>query len=195
MVQDFLDWAQIRQGKFRKNVTRFDIRELVNKVMAIQQQKAEEIGIQLKAVFVNIEELGPDSPAHMHSPFVLTDEKRVMQVILGLQSNALKFTKRGSITIKVAIEQPDLEKADRFLAVEVQDTGVGIPAEDRGKLFKLFGFIENRNSVMNKNGIGLGLSIAKSIVTQFGGSIELKESVPAPLPNQGSVFKFTFKLE
>jgi signal transduction histidine kinase len=83
---------------------------------------------------------------------------------------------------------------DKFLVIDVADTGVGIPEEDMHKLFKLFGFIENKNSAMNKNGIGLGLTIVKSIVEQFSGTITCK-SIPEPNANHGSVFTFSFKLQ
>jgi signal transduction histidine kinase len=88
----------------------------------------------------------------------------MMQVLLCLQSNALKFTKNGSVTIYVEILKIDLKK---FLKISVVDTGIGIKQEDQSKLFKLFGFINNENKQLNKNGIGLGLMIAKQIVNQY----------------------------
>ena len=66
------------------------------------------------------------------------DEQRVMQVLLCLQSNALKFTQRGEVSIKVQIVDEILGK---FLKIQVADTGSGIPKEDHDKLFKLFGFV------------------------------------------------------
>jgi signal transduction histidine kinase len=96
------------------------------------------------------------------SPMVVTDPYRVMQVLLCLQSNALKFTKRGYVRISVSIvNQHHRRKVVKFLRINVRDSGVGIPEEDQDKLFKLFGFIENKNSAMNSKGIGLGLVIAK----------------------------------
>eukprot|EP00356_Strombidium_inclinatum_P008678 CAMPEP_0170507220 /NCGR_PEP_ID=MMETSP0208-20121228/58072_1 /TAXON_ID=197538 /ORGANISM="Strombidium inclinatum, Strain S3" /LENGTH=75 /DNA_ID=CAMNT_0010789261 /DNA_START=1 /DNA_END=225 /DNA_ORIENTATION=- len=75
-----------------------------------------------------------------------------MQVLLNLQSNALKFTKHGSVTIGCEFET----KGDTdFLRVKVTDTGIGIPYADQGKLFKLFGFVESTEQ-MNKSGVGLG---------------------------------------
>lgn len=110
-----------------------------------------------------------------------TDEKRVMQVLLCLQSNALKFTRKGSVTIEVCIE-------NHFLKISVIDTGIGIPLEDQEKLFKLFGFVQS-TSHLNKNGIGLGLVIADQIVAQFEGSISFKST-----PGVGSIFTYTMKL-
>ena len=79
-----------------------------------------------------------------------------MQVILGLQSNALKFTQKGKIEIVVSIKIIEKEK---YLQIEVKDTGIGIDDKDKSKLFKLFGFLEDKQLV-NTNGVGLGLVIA-----------------------------------
>jgi len=80
-----------------------------------------------------------------------------MQVLLNLQSNALKFTKKGSVKVRVEIIE---EESGRFVKISVEDTGVGIPYEDQDKLFKLFGFIQSTQH-HNVNGIGLGLVISE----------------------------------
>ena len=73
---------------------------------------------------------------------IRTDESRIMQVLLGLQSNALKFTKKGFVKVRaVIIEDNNCENEDRFLKISVEDTGIGISDENQKKLFKLFGFI------------------------------------------------------
>jgi signal transduction histidine kinase len=78
-----------------------------------------------------------------------------MQVLLCLQSNALKFTKDGEVEIIVEVE-------DEYLNVSVRDSGIGISEENQSKLFKLFGFLKDSQQ-MNKNGVGLGLVISKQI--------------------------------
>jgi signal transduction histidine kinase len=83
-----------------------------------------------------------------------------MQVLLGLQSNALKFTMKGKIEIKVEIiEEMKRGVSEHFLQISVIDTGIGISKIDQNKLFKLFGFIKDQYQ-MNTNGIGLGLVIS-----------------------------------
>jgi signal transduction histidine kinase len=104
---------------------------------------------------------------------------------LGLQSNALKFTKEGKIEIQVEIIYKDLEE---YLQIQVIDTGVGLPYKDQDKLFKLFGFIQE-TSKMNSKGIGLGLVISDQIVSKFEGNITFSS-----VPGNGSIFKFCFKL-
>ena len=83
-----------------------------------------------------------------------------MQVLLSLQSNAIKFTQQGQVKTIVEIVQDDLK--NQFLKISVTDTGIGIPKQDHNKLFKLFGFVKD-NQKMNINGIGLGLMIAQKI--------------------------------
>ena len=70
------------------------------------------------------------------------DEQRIQQVLLTLQSNAIKFTLRGRITIKGEIK---VNEGDSFLELSVIDTGVGIKNEDKEKLFKMFGYIQDSN--------------------------------------------------
>ena len=89
-----------------------------------------------------------------------TDAQRVMQVLLCLQSNALKFTKDGEVEIIVNIEKNKEE--ENFLSISVRDTGIGISKENQSKLFQLFGFLSD-SVQMNKQGVGLGLVIAKQI--------------------------------
>ena len=86
-------------------------------------------------------------------------------MLLNLQSNALKFTDKGKVTIKA-------ESDERKLKISVIDTGIGIKEEDQTQLFKMFGYIEDSNQ-MNIHGIGLGLNLSKTIVEQFGGKLEV----------------------
>ena len=104
IVQDLLDYAQIKSGKFRKNISTFNIKQSIEKIMCIQRKSAEQKGIKFEAVYINICENEYDyESSTKFSPMVRTDEQRVMQVLLGLQSNALKFTQKGSVTVKVQI--------------------------------------------------------------------------------------------
>jgi len=81
----------------------------------------------------------------------------MMQILLNLQSNALKFTERGKVEIQVSIITDDLDT--KFLKVDVIDTGIGIKEQDKNKLFRLFGFVQDAKQ-MNTSGIGLGLVIS-----------------------------------
>ena len=154
--------------------------------MLIQRRQAESQKIQFYATFVNIrDENTREIDSSGYSPVVLADEQRVMQVLLGLQSNALKFTDKGKVEVRVSIEKKGRAK---YLLLEVIDTGQGIPYEDQNKLFKLFGFLQSGQK-KNKNGVGLGLAISKMIVEQYEGMISLESE-----PGVGSNFFFRVKL-
>ena len=103
-------------------------------------------------------------------------------MILNFQSNAIKFTEFGKVTIITSIE-------DRVLRVQVKDTGTGISEENQKKLFKLFGFISDTQD-KNVNGIGLGLMITQQLVQQFNGKIGVDSK-----PGMGSVFYFELNLQ
>jgi signal transduction histidine kinase len=114
-----------------------------------------------------------------------TDKQRVMQVLLCLQSNALKFTHDGSVEIIVEIRQIF---DDMHLFITVKDTGIGISTENQSKLFKFFGFLKESEE-MNTSGVGLGLVISRQIARQFDGDISVESQ-----PGIGSEFTFSFKL-
>jgi signal transduction histidine kinase len=99
----------------------------------------------------------------------------------------LKFTEHGKVETTIEIIQKNGN--EKFLKISVEDTGVGIPLENHDKLFKLFGFVQDKKE-LNVNGIGLGLMISKSIVENFGGKISFESQ-----EGKGSIFMFTFKLE
>jgi len=111
---------------------------------------------------------------------IWTDKMRYRQIITNLISNALKYTLKGGITVKIKYSF-----SSNILKTAVKDTGVGIKKEDQDKLFNLFGKLNN-NSQMNPNGVGLGLTICKKLSQLLGGDIILKS-----VPGKGSIFKFT----
>mmetsp|Transcript_1030 Transcript_1030/g.1236 ORF Transcript_1030/g.1236 Transcript_1030/m.1236 type:complete len:132 (+) Transcript_1030:795-1190(+) len=128
LVQDFLDYSQIKSGNFRKNIKGFNIRKTIEKVMSIQRRKAESLKLNFFASFENIgKQNTPIQKDGRHSPIVFTDEQRVMQVLLNLQSNALKFTQNGEVRLLVRIVD---EGSKKLLKIKVADTGVGIAKSD-----------------------------------------------------------------
>ena len=147
--------------------------------MQIQEPKAKVKDIRFYSSFEGILE---GKGSHV----ICCDEQRIMQVLLGLQTNALKFTQTGKVETRVEIKEILQEQ---FLKISVIDTGVGIAKEDHRKLFKLFGFVKDHNQ-LNVNGIGLGLVISKSICDQFDGDITFESE-----KGKGSTFSFTFKLQ
>ena len=93
-----MDFAQLKTGKFRKNIKTFNLKDSVEKVMCIQRMKAKAQNIEFEVVFEN-----------MPNTFICTDEDRLMQVLLGLQSNALKFTSKGFVNFVVKVVEEEQE--------------------------------------------------------------------------------------
>lgn len=114
-------------------------------------------------------------------PRVIGDVRRFQQIMINLVKNALKFTTKGSITIKASYCDEE-----NFLLVHVCDTGVGISQADIPKLFTRFGKLQ-RTALMNSTGIGLGLTIVKQIVESAKGEIEVRSDGVG----QGSTFLFS----
>lgn len=93
MINDLLDYAQIKAGKFRKNIKLFNIRDAVNSVVSMMKQKAIELKLSIDVDFENIsDEQELDSEIGLSSPLIRTDDNRVKQVLLNLLANSLKFT-------------------------------------------------------------------------------------------------------
>ena len=115
---------------------------------------------------------------------LIGDDRRFKQVLINLVKNAVKFTNHGQISIRYWYNY-DKEK----LHVEVQDTGVGIAADDIPKLFNKFGVLA-RTAGVNHEGIGLGLTIVRQIVQQAKGKV----SVRSDGLGKGSVFSFSMKM-
>ena len=80
-----------------------------------------------------------------YSPIIRTDSQRIMQVLLGLQSNALKFTQEGHVKIIVRMIEGNIINPQQKIEICIEDTGIGISKKNQDKLFKLFGFIQDSN--------------------------------------------------
>ncbi len=192
ILNDILDLSKIDAGKLQIDRSLFDFYQIIQDVITMTTFRAREKGLQLVADYP------PDIPRHL-----VADSGRVRQVLLNLVSNALKFTSRGSVTIRVAkvtsrgplsglhpTGSCSWKTADgpTFLLVQVVDTGIGIPKEQQGQLFNKF--TQADASIARKfGGTGLGLSISKRLIELMGGWVGLESEL-----NQGSTFWFTLPL-
>jgi len=120
-------------------------------------------------------ELSADVPGHVH---VRSDRVRIGRILANLIDNALKFTERGSVRVVV-------ESAGEGVEVHVIDTGIGIAAEDRDRLFDEFFQVHNHERDRTK-GFGLGLSIARGLARQLGGDLGVESA-----PGAGSRFSLS----
>lgn len=173
IVNDMLDSYMLKTGKFCKIEEQFSFQDNVIEVFEMfqVQTKAKQIGFTLAFC--------EDMPTE-----VVTDSRRYKQVIINLLSNALKFTMKGGIQIRISF---DREK--EIITTHVSDTGVGISKNEQIKLFKLFGKLES-SSAQNKTGIGLGLNISKRIVSEFEGEFSCDSQV-----GHGTTFTYTWKVK
>jgi PAS domain S-box-containing protein len=169
LINDLLDFAKIRAGRFEISPREMDYGPLVDEVVAGMGPLAQEKRLSLDAAI--------EVPLK-----VSVDPQRIVQVLTNLVSNSLKFTPPGGrILIKAFVE-------DNQLVTEVRDTGIGIESADLPQLFTPFKQLEA--GLAQKAGTGLGLSICKGIVEAHGGKI----SAESPGLGKGSVFRFTLPL-
>ncbi len=175
VLNDILDFSKIEAGKLAFESVPFDVRECAEGVATLMAGRAAEKGIEL---VVDVPETIPDR--------VVGDPGRVRQVLLNLLGNAVKFTERGEVALRVrVVEQGEGEAALRF---EVRDTGVGISAAALDHLFDAFSQ-EDASTTRRFGGTGLGLAISQRLVTGMGGTIEV-----ASVQGEGATFGFTLRL-
>eukprot|EP00347_Sterkiella_histriomuscorum_P012729 403367440 len=172
LVNDLLDFTQIKNGKFTKNELKVNIKDTVQIALDIVRLAIQEKGLNLEYKFSD------NIPSEL-----ITDSQRINQVLLNLLQNALKFTPKG--VIKVSI---DYNEFNHQLSFQVSDQGCGIKSDDKKKLFTLFGKLE-ATAKINTSGIGLGLNICKKIVELLGGDINVEDNQDGP----GSTFTFTIQ--
>ena len=168
LVSCFLDIAKIESGTMQFKSESVDLAELIVHAVSVYQSNAESHDILLI------------SETHDDLPVILGDKDRIAQVFSNLLGNAVKFTPEGG---KITIGARMFERS--FIKIFVRDTGPGIPAEYREKIFKKFGRVEGE-SVRKKRGSGLGLTICKEIVENHGGRIWVESKV-----GKGSTFYLT----
>jgi signal transduction histidine kinase/DNA-binding response OmpR family regulator/HAMP domain-containing protein len=180
LITDILDLSKIESGTMVVEPGEVHFTELREYVSKTFRHVADGKGLEL-----NID-LDPDLPA-----ILTTDLRRLQQVLKNLLSNALKFTDKGSVTLRMRRatrgwrpNHPVLDNANTVIAFSVQDTGIGIPAEKQKIIFEAFQQADGTTS-RKYGGTGLGLSISREIARLLGGEIGLES-----IPGAGSTFTF-----
>ncbi|HSD16168.1 MAG TPA: ATP-binding protein [Thermomonas sp.] len=163
LVEDVLDISAIEAGKLKLKLEPFDLRELVEQIELLLRPDAR--ARQLDYVVV----IGADVPVALRG-----DAGHLRQVLVNLLSNALKFTPSGEVRLVVEAVAPPSDERQR-LRFTVSDTGIGIPASARAKLFEAFEQADNSLS-RRHGGTGLGTTIAKGLTEAMGGSIGFESS-------------------
>jgi PAS domain S-box-containing protein len=172
-INNLLGQAQIEAGKVVLRIESFTPEELLEAIRTTTTILAQTEGLEL------LTDVAPDMPATLSG-----DLYWLQQILANLVSNAIKFTERG--TIRVYIYQAD----EAFWAIQVSDTGCGIPAEAQSYIFDAFRQVDGAATRKQHTGSGLGLSIVKQLTTIMGGQITLTSEV-----GKGSTFTVLLPLK
>lgn len=179
IVNDILDFSKIEAGKLELESVHFSLSKVLHDVANLFSFRITEKDVEL---VVGAEPDVPDS--------LVGDSLRLSQVLINLTGNALKFTSRGKIVVKVELSKPHFDVKEGYvqLRFSIEDTGIGMTEEQQARLFKAFSQADASTS-RQYGGTGLGLSISRKIVEQMGGNIQLKSAI-----NVGSAFSFSVEL-
>ena len=175
LINDILDFSKIEAGKLELKPVDFNLPALVEDVAEMFSLKAAQKDLELASV------IEPGIPR-----WVRGDGDRLRQILVNLVGNAMKFTDRGEVFIRVAVETVSPDKT--CLRFEVSDTGVGIAEKDQALLFKSFSQVDS-SATRKHGGTGLGLAISKRLVEMMGGQIGARSKA-----GSGSTFWFTADL-
>ncbi len=165
ILNDILDISKIEAGKLDIESVPLDPRALVDAAATSMDERARQKGISLRTANA------ADLP-----PAVLGDPLRISQVLLNLLSNAVKFTKQGEVNLEALREDQDI-------VFRVSDTGIGMTAEQLGRLFKPFQQADS-STTREYGGTGLGLAISRQLVSLMGGQLHVTSTV-----GSGSTFE------
>ncbi len=183
LINDVLSMAKIEAGRMTLNENSFDLYRLLESLEEMLQLKAEPKGLKL------IFKLSPEVPQ-----YVQTDESKLRQVLINLLGNAIKFTQKGGVKLRVSGGQGRQgSRGDRgeelpdSLVFEVQDTGSGIATGELESLFKPF--VQTETGRKSQQGTGLGLPISQQFVRLMGGDITVSSTV-----GQGTIFTFDIQI-
>ncbi len=155
-INDILDLASIEAGYLILEKKEIDVADLITFVAAIVKLRCKEAGLKFSL----------DCDGNVGS--IVADDKRIKQVLFNIIGNSIKFTSKGGNIVLGAKTISDDE-----VVIWVQDTGVGIPYDERDKVFEKF-FKSNTAISINKSGTGLGLPVVKNIVELHGGRVEIE---------------------
>ncbi|HEY9850069.1 MAG TPA: PAS domain S-box protein [Leptolyngbyaceae cyanobacterium] len=183
LINDILEMSKIEAGRTTLNVTSFDLIRLLKNLEEMLQLKAQSKDLQLKF------EISSDIPE-----YVQTDEGKLRQVLINILGNAIKFTEKGSVILRVKLS--DGKKVTRSsstithtpIIFEIEDTGPGIASEEIKFLFEPFA--QTQTGKKSLQGTGLGLPISRKFVQLMNGDITVKSTL-----NEGTLFAFDIEVK
>ncbi|MYM74834.1 response regulator [Duganella sp. FT134W] len=176
IINDILDFSKIEAGKLTVEYIHFNFRDLLDDIDNVFSPQAQAKGLRLELAI-----------AHNIPLSICGDPNRLRQVLFNLLGNAIKFTDRGQIMLKVVVAQEDAQSVG--LRFEVHDSGIGVSAEARARIFDSFSQADG-STTRKHGGTGLGLAISKQLVELMGGAIGIDHAL-----TQGSIFWFAVNFD
>src|SRR5471032_1643938 len=176
IINDILDFSKIEAGKLTVEYIHFNFRELLDDIDHVFAPQARLKGLTLEFAIAN------DIPLA-----ICGDPNRLRQVIVNLLGNAIKFTDRGQITVRVDVTAEDAQSVS--LRCAVHDSGIGVAREAQARIFDSFSQADG-STTRKHGGTGLGLAISKQLVELMGGTIGVDNAL-----TQGSVFWFAVNFD
>ena len=175
VINDVLDFSKIEAGRLVLESVDFDLHEQLERTLDLQSGLARKKGLELLLDFA------ATAPRRLRG-----DPVRLRQIVLNLLGNAIKFTERGEIVLRVLTAGPATEPG--HLRIEIQDTGIGIPPDRQAGLFQRFSQADS-STTRRYGGTGLGLAICRRLVELMHGEIGVVST-----PGEGALFWFTVRL-
>ncbi|MFN8586898.1 MAG: ATP-binding protein [Candidatus Eisenbacteria bacterium] len=175
IINDILDFSKIEAGKLTIEPLPFDLRVAIEEAADLLATRASEKGVELVVHYA------PGAPQRL-----VGDPGRIRQILLNLAGNAIKFTEQGHVLI--AVDAPEVTAGEALVRIQVQDTGIGIPADKLPSLFHRFQQADT-STTRKFGGTGLGLAIARQLAELMGGDIAVTSEA-----GKGSTFTATLRL-
>jgi signal transduction histidine kinase/ActR/RegA family two-component response regulator len=176
LLGDVLDLSKIEADRLEMEILPFRLGAVFSNIDSLMAERVQAKGLSLRREI---------EPRLMDLP-LLGDSLRIQQILLNLVSNAVKFTQQGTVTISAAIQEEST--ADVLIAIEVADTGIGIPSDALTRIFEPFEQADS-STTRQHGGTGLGLAICRRLVRLMGGDIKANSVV-----GLGSCFSLTLRL-
>ncbi len=174
LVNDLLDYARLEAGKLEFDPAPVDLESLVRGVAELISPRAHDKGLEI------VWSVAPDACD------ILADEGRLRQVLFNLAGNAVKFTEAGGV--RISVERAGGSERKPVLAFVVDDTGPGVPASARTRIFEEFGHVDASDATRH-DGAGLGLAVVRRLATAMGGKVTVTDR-PNDDGRGGSRFRF-----